>query len=90
MTVQKIILMIHNDRELTREGKDRIESLKEEIGEYQEQLEEIEDDPTIEEELVNLIEELEERIEDVENDDDYYEYGQRKQKTIMLSLTSKM
>ena len=63
-----------NDRELTREGTDRIESLKEEIGEYQEQLEEIEDDPTIEEELVNLIEELEERIEDIEEDDDYYEY----------------
>ena len=63
-----------NDRELTKEGTDRIESLKEEIGEYQEQLEEIEDDPTIEEELVNLIEELEERIEDIEEDDDYYEY----------------
>ena len=63
-----------NDRELTREGTDRIESLKEEIGEYQEQLEETEDDPTIEEELVNLIEELEERIEDIEEDDDYYEY----------------
>ena len=27
-----------NDRELTKEGKDRIDSLKEEIGEYQEQL----------------------------------------------------
>ena len=62
-----------NDRELTKEGKDRIDSLKEEIGEYQEQLEETED-TTEEEELLGMIEELEETIEDIEEDDDYYEY----------------
>ena len=62
-----------NDRELTKEGKDRIDSLKEEIGEYQEQLEET-GDTTEEEELRGLIEELEETIEGIEEDDDYYEY----------------
>jgi hypothetical protein len=62
-----------DDKELTREGKDRVESLKEEIGEYQEQLEETED-TTEEEELLSMIEELEERIEDVEGDDDYYDW----------------
>jgi len=62
-----------NDRELTKEGKDRIDSLKEEIGEYQEQLEET-GDTTEEEELRGLIEELEETIEEIEEDDDYYEY----------------
>ena len=62
-----------NDRELSQEGKDRIESLKEEIGEYQEQLEETED-TTEEEELLGMIEELEETIEDIENDDDYYDW----------------
>tara|TARA_R110000803_G_scaffold4942_2_gene16504 strand:- start:5947 stop:7707 length:1761 start_codon:yes stop_codon:yes gene_type:complete len=62
-----------NDRELTKEGKDRIDSLKEEIGEYQEQLEDTED-TTEEEELRGLIEELEQTIEEIEEDDDYYEY----------------
>jgi len=62
-----------DDRELTKEGKDRIDSLKEEIGEYQEQLEDTED-TTEEEELRGLIEELEETIEEIEEDDDYYEY----------------
>ena len=62
-----------NDRELTKEGKDRIDSLKEEIGEYQEQLEETED-TTEEEELRGLIEELEETIYNIETDDYYYEY----------------
>jgi hypothetical protein len=62
-----------DDRELTKEGKDRIESLKEEIGEYQEQLEETED-TTEEEELRGLIEELEETIYNIETDDYYYEY----------------
>ena len=62
-----------DDKELTREGKDRIEGLREEIGEYQEQLEETED-TTEEEELLSMIQELEERIEDVEGDDDYYEW----------------
>ena len=62
-----------DDRELTREGKDRIENLREEIGEYQEQLEETEDSTEIEE-LEGLIQELEETIEDVENDDDYSEW----------------
>ena len=62
-----------DDRELTKEGKDRIDSLKEEIGEYQEQLEDTED-TTEEEELRGLIEELEETIEEIEGDDDYYEY----------------
>ena len=62
-----------DDRELTKEGKDRIDSLKEEIGEYQEQLEDTED-TTEEEELRGLIEELEQTIEEIETDDDYYEY----------------
>ena len=62
-----------DDRELTKEGKDRIESLKEEIGEYQEQLEET-DDMTEEEELLGMVEELEETIEEIEGDDDYYEW----------------
>ena len=62
-----------DDRELTKEGKDRIDSLKEEIGEYQEQLEETED-TTEEEELRGLIEELEETIYNIETDDYYYEY----------------
>ena len=62
-----------DDRELTREGKDRIESLKEEIGEYQEQLEDTED-MAEEEELLGMIEELEETIEEIEEDDDYYEW----------------
>ena len=62
-----------DDRELTKEGKDRIESLKEEIGEYQEQLEDT-DDMTEEEELLGMIEELEETIEEIEEDDDYYEW----------------
>jgi len=64
-----------DDRELTKEGKDRIDSLKEEIGEYQEQLEDTED-TTEEEELRGLIEELEETIEEIEEDDDYYEWTQ--------------
>jgi hypothetical protein len=64
-----------DDRELTKEGKDRIDDLKEEIGEYQEQLEDTED-TTEEEELRGLIEELEETIEVIEEDDDYYEWTQ--------------
>lgn len=62
-----------DDKELTKEGKDRIESLQEEIGEHQEQLEES-DDYTEREELESLIEELEETIEDIKEDDDYYEW----------------
>ena len=54
-------------------NEEQIESLKEEIGEYQEQLEDT-DDMTEEEELLGMIEELEETIEDIENDDDYYEW----------------
>ena len=48
-----------DDRELTQEGKERIELIKDEIGEYQEQLEETEDLTEIEQ-LEGLIEELEE------------------------------
>lgn len=73
-----------DDRELTREGKDRIESLKEEIGEYQEQLEETEDSTEIEE-LLGLIEELEETIEEIEEDDDYYEWTEEAKENYVQS-----
>ena len=62
-----------DDRELTKEGKERLESLQEEIGEYQEQLEETEDLTEIEE-LEGLIEELEDSIEDIKEDVHYYDY----------------
>jgi len=73
-----------DDRELTREGKDRIESLKEEIGEYQEQLEDTED-MAEEEELLGMIEELEETIEEIEEDDDYYEWTEEAKENYVQS-----
>ena len=57
-----------DDKELTQEGKDRVESLEEEIGEFREQLDDTDDDTEIEE-LESSIEELEETIEDVIGDD---------------------
>jgi len=74
-----------DDKELTEEGKDRVESLEEEIGEFREQLDDTDDDTEIEE-LESSIEELEETIEDIMDDVHYYDYTNEAKENYVESM----
>jgi hypothetical protein len=63
------------DKELTREAAERLDSIEEELGELHEQLEETQGDWE-EEEIKGRIEELEQTKEDISEDDDNWEYTQ--------------
>ena len=64
-----------DDREITKEAEDRLDDIDEEIGELQEQLEEVESESE-EEEIVDRIDELESYKEEISDDDDNWEYTQ--------------
>ena len=62
-----------DDREISKEAEDRLDALDEDIGELQEQLEEVESESD-EEEIVDRIDELESYKEEISDDDDNWEY----------------
>ena len=63
-----------DDRELSKEGEAMIDAIDEDLGDLQEELEDVED--WEEEEILNKITELEERKEEISEDEDNWEYTQ--------------